>query len=116
MAATSLFAHDLFLEPESYRVEPGAEVEGSLFNGSFRHSENTIAADRIVWVVRSGPGGAERLPWKGWEAEDNVTRFRVERPTPAGSGEQLVDLTLELTGPGGEVVALNARVRVGGGL
>lgn len=47
---------------------------------------------------------------------ENVTRFRVERPVAAGPGEQLVDLTLELTGPSGAVVSLNARVRIGGAL
>lgn len=47
---------------------------------------------------------------------ENVTRFRVERPDASTSGEQLIDLTLELTGPTGTVVSLNARVRVGGAL
>ena len=45
---------------------------------------------------------------------ENVTRFRVERPVASTSGEQLIDLTLELTGPGGAVVSLSSRVRVGG--
>ena len=48
-------------------------------------------------------------------AED-VTRFRVERLVPASPGEQLVDLTLELTGSSGEIASLNARIRVGGAL
>jgi prepilin-type N-terminal cleavage/methylation domain-containing protein len=47
---------------------------------------------------------------------DDVTRFRVERPVASGSDEQLIDLTLELTGPTGGFVSLNARVRVGGAL
>ncbi|MDH3589123.1 MAG: prepilin-type N-terminal cleavage/methylation domain-containing protein [Gammaproteobacteria bacterium] len=47
---------------------------------------------------------------------ERVTRFRVERPVPGGSGAQLVDLTLELTGPTGRVVSLSSRVRVGGAL
>lgn len=47
---------------------------------------------------------------------ENVTRFRVERLLPGSSGIQLVDLTLELTGPEGTVVGLNARVRIGGAL
>ncbi len=47
---------------------------------------------------------------------ENVTRFRVERPLPSSTRTQLVDLTLELTGPGGIVVNLNARTRVGGAL
>ena len=47
---------------------------------------------------------------------ENVTRFRVERPIASAPGEPLIDLTLELTGPTGRVVSLNARVRLGGAL
>ena len=47
---------------------------------------------------------------------ENVTRFRVERPVASSAGQQLVDLTLELTGPTGSVVSLTSRVRVGGAL
>ena len=48
-------------------------------------------------------------------AED-VTRFRVERLPTSGS-TQLVDITLELTGPeSGETVSLHTRVRVSGAL
>lgn len=47
---------------------------------------------------------------------ENITRFRVERPVPSASGEQLIDLTLELTGPTGSVISLNNRVRIGGAL
>ena len=47
---------------------------------------------------------------------ENVTRFRVERPVASASGEQLVDLTLELSGPSGSVVSLANRVRIGGEL
>ena len=47
---------------------------------------------------------------------ENVTLFRVERPSPNSAKEQLVNLTLELTGPTGHTVSLDARVRVGGAL
>ena len=47
---------------------------------------------------------------------ENVTLFRVERPLPSASGVQLVYLTLELTGPSGETVSLDTRVRVGAAL
>ncbi len=47
---------------------------------------------------------------------ENVTRFRIER-IPQGSNQyMLVDLTLEITPPNGDVYSLNARVRVGGAL
>jgi prepilin-type N-terminal cleavage/methylation domain-containing protein len=47
---------------------------------------------------------------------EGVTRFRVERPVTSASGEQLIDLTLELTGPTGSIVSLTSRVRLGGAL
>ena len=47
---------------------------------------------------------------------EGVTRFRVERPIETASGEQLVELTLELAGPSGAVASITARVRVGGSL
>lgn len=46
---------------------------------------------------------------------EGVTLFRVERPS-GSAGHQLVDLTLELAGPSGEVVSLTASVRAGGAL
>ena len=47
---------------------------------------------------------------------EGVTRFRVERPVPVTPDQQLVDLTLELTGASGETVSVSARVRAGGAL
>ncbi len=46
---------------------------------------------------------------------ENVTLFRVER-IAGSTSPQLVSLRLELTGPSGEVVSMDARVRVGGAL
>lgn len=46
---------------------------------------------------------------------ENVTRLRFERVALAGP-VQLVEISLELTGPLGEVVSLRRRVRVGGAL
>ena len=46
---------------------------------------------------------------------DNVSRFRVERVAGVAGGEQLVDITLELTSPAScEMVSLRTQVRVGG--
>lgn len=44
---------------------------------------------------------------------DNVSLFRIER-VPTGIGQQLVDITLELTSEDGETISLNTRVRLGG--
>ncbi len=86
--------------------------------------------DAVVFHLQ-GDSLVERhpVPWdetaNGWISgrdfvesviAENVTRFRVERPVADGSDKQIVDLTLELTGPTGGFVSLNARVRVGGAL
>jgi len=47
---------------------------------------------------------------------ENVTRFRIERTVAGSPDEQIVDLTLELTGPTGSVISLTNRVRIGGAL
>ena len=44
----------------------------------------------------------------------NVSRLRIERLPVSESTEQLVAITLELTGANGGVVSLDARVRIGG--
>lgn len=44
---------------------------------------------------------------------DNVTLLRFERVAPSDGKQQLVDITLALTGANGETISLNARVRVG---
>ncbi len=46
---------------------------------------------------------------------EGVTRFRVERPIASSPTLQIIDLTLELTGPdSGETVNLHTQIRVGG--
>jgi prepilin-type N-terminal cleavage/methylation domain-containing protein len=69
----------------------------------------------VPWDI-SGGGLVSGLDYMVSDIADNVTRFRVERPAASASGEQLVYLTLELTGPTGTVVSLTSRIRVGGGL
>ncbi len=45
---------------------------------------------------------------------DNVTRLRFERIETGTSDSPLIQINLEMTGPGGEVVSMSARTRVGG--
>ncbi len=47
---------------------------------------------------------------------ENVTRFRVERILQGSDRTTMVELTLELTPPDGEMFSLSTRVRVGGSL
>ena len=47
---------------------------------------------------------------------DQVTRLRFERIPTADSAAPMIDITLELTGAGGQSVSLTRRVRLGGAL
>lgn len=47
---------------------------------------------------------------------ENVARLRFERVPGTLGQAQLVEIRLDLTGPGGETVSLNTRVRLGGAL
>jgi len=47
---------------------------------------------------------------------ENVTQFRVERLPRDNGRAQVLEITLELTGPRGSKVSLKTRVRVGGAL
>jgi len=69
----------------------------------------------VPWDI-SGGGLVSGLDYMVSDIAANVSRFRVERLIAGASGEQLVELTLEFTGPTGIVVSLTSRVRVGGAL
>lgn len=59
-------------------------------------------------------GPVDGRDWVATAIADDVTRFRVERL--GTSSKPMIDLLLELTGPSGQTVSLQARVRIGGAL
>jgi hypothetical protein len=61
-AAGALAAHDMFLKLPTYFLEPNADVEVALVNGTFDRSENVITRDRMSDVSIVGPGGEARHP------------------------------------------------------
>lgn len=52
----TLAAHDMFLKLPTYFLEPNAEAEVALVNGTFDRSENVITRDRMIDVSIAGPG------------------------------------------------------------
>jgi hypothetical protein len=53
-----LFAHDMWLEAESFFVEPGRKVTIRGGNGTiYRVSDNAVTPDRISRWIHLGPGG-----------------------------------------------------------
>lgn len=79
--------------------------------------DNGVIKERmpVPWDI-SGGGLISGLDYITSDIATNVTRFRVERLPQGGDRDILIDLTLEITPPDGEMVNLNTRVRVGGAL
>lgn len=86
-------------------------------------TKNEDWLDAVVFFL-SGSTLVERRPnlnptdgedYTEYLIAENVTRFRVERIPDAGRRAVLVDITLELTPPGGDTISLSTRIRVGGG-
>ncbi len=64
----------------------------------------------IERTPKIGSGGAS---FDEWVLLQNVSLFQVARVPVAGGRATLLDVTLQVTTPGGETVTLNTRVRVG---
>jgi len=101
----------------------GSVDEGNSDDDDEDGSRNEDWLDPVVFFL-SGSTLMERRPdlnpadgtdYTEYPIADNVTRFRVERIPGAGKRAVLVDITLEITNPGGQPVSLNTRIRVGGG-
>jgi prepilin-type N-terminal cleavage/methylation domain-containing protein len=101
----------------------GSIDEGNNDDDDEDGNRNEDWLDPVVFYL-SGANLVERLPdlnpvdgtdFTEYTIAENVSRFRVERIPDAGRRAVLVDITLEITNPGAEVVSLNTRVRVGGG-
>ena len=81
----------------------------------YLQSGSVIERIPVPWD-ESGGGGITGLDYVESTLVENVTDFRVERLPQVAGHALLLDITLELTNAGGEVLALNTRVRVGGAL
>ena len=105
----------------------GSMDEGAAADDDEDGATNEDWQDTVIFRL-SGSTLVERTPVP-WDTDGNatvngrdyventvanhVTRFRVERVAGSSLRSPLIDLTLELTGPGGETVSLNTRVRAG---
>ncbi len=92
-------AHDMFLKPESYFVEPGSETTIALLNGTYEKSENAIARDRMRKANVVGPGPEVKVPpLSSWSDRDNTTwlELRTEVPGTYLVGVSTVARAIEL--------------------
>ena len=70
-------AHDMFLKPTRFFVEPGATLDLLLLNGNFTNSENSIARNRLLDVSVLGPSGRVRVDTAQWSVAGDTSSFSV---------------------------------------
>lgn len=68
-------AHDTFLKPVRYFVEPGDDLLVHVLNGTFTTSENSIARERLADVSVLGPAGRARVDSSAWTAAGDTSTF-----------------------------------------
>ncbi len=78
----------------------------------FLQGSNLIERTPVPWDV-SGDALVTGEDYIESTIVENVSRFRVERLSPSQSRGDLLDITLELTGPDGGTVSLTTQVRIG---
>lgn len=94
------------------------QVDEDWYNAVVFYLDNGILKLRtpVPWD-ETGASGVTGRDFITSDIAENVSRFRVERVAGVAGGEQLVDITLELTSPdSGEMVSLQTQLRVGGAL
>ncbi len=122
-SATLIFAHDLFLKPESFFLPPQSDARIAVLNGSFMASEASVAPDRLRDLSLVGPAGRQPLAHEAWKPQGDSTWLTVRT---GGAGTYLIGASLfprELTLPAAEFNAylkedgipdvLEARTRAG---
>ncbi len=78
-------AHDMFLIVPDHDVPANAEIEVSLYNGTFDKSENTIDRDRMIDVsVVDGSGAVSHPSTNRW-ADEEATSVVTISTGPAGT-------------------------------
>lgn len=71
-AATAAGAHEMFLKPTAFHLEPGAKTVVALFNGTIDKSENPVTRDRVK-AVSVAAGGKVIAPDAGQWRDDKTT-------------------------------------------
>jgi hypothetical protein len=76
-------AHDMFLRPVRYHLEPNATTLVRVLNGTFSRSENSIARARVADIAVVGPAGRARLDTSRWSVKGDTSTFEFRA---AGAG------------------------------
>ncbi|HUO51907.1 MAG TPA: DUF4198 domain-containing protein [Gemmatimonadaceae bacterium] len=76
-AAGALAAHDMFLKPDSFFLEPGDTLRVPLLNGTFTKSENFIELDRVRDLSLLDTGVVSHPAPLAWHAAGDTTVFGI---------------------------------------
>ncbi len=80
--ASSLAAHDLFLKPERFFVQPNAQVRVRVLNGTFSKSEGAVARARLRALSVITPEGRAPLDTTAWEPQGDTTVLSLQTGAP----------------------------------
>jgi uncharacterized GH25 family protein len=78
-------AHDLFLRPRSFFVQPGATVRIDVLNGMFDKSEAALAFNRLSDLRIVGPAGTTRPDSSAWRVHGDSTDLTWTAGAAAGT-------------------------------
>jgi hypothetical protein len=78
VATTLAEAHDMFLKPVRYYIEPNAATIVRVLNGTFSKSENSIARTRLADIAVAGPAGRTRLDTSHWSVKGDTSTFELK--------------------------------------
>ena len=84
-AASSVFAHDLFLKPDKFFAKVNEKILIGVFNGTFQKSEGAVSFQRLTDVSVVSPTGARTNPRETDFTKNETTAFLNFTPQEAGN-------------------------------
>jgi uncharacterized GH25 family protein len=85
LAASSVFAHDLFLKPDKFFARVNEKILIGVFNGTFQKSEGAVSFQRLTDVSIVSPTGARTEPKETDFTKNETTAFLNFTPQEAGN-------------------------------
>lgn len=90
LAASALYAHDLFLKLDSYFLPTNSTVRIPAINGTFSTSEGPLAPNRIIDISIVSPAGRARLDTTAWTIGADTSFLDI---TTSGAGTYVVGVS-----------------------
>lgn len=84
LAGSSVAAHEMFLKPAAFRLEPGSQTVVALFNGTIDKSENPITRERMKAVVVVAGGKVSVPPVSRWRDDAKTSYLDLTVGAPGG--------------------------------